>query len=331
MIMSETQQAITALDTLVKQNGALIEENAQSKVALQQTYAYLKTKGAIMPEDKNFANLPATVAQIVDAHTQAPLSAMTVPNSATYTDIDLSNINYIGTLFNLNGWTYMESFKAPYSTTLTNIVGMCRNCSRVKYADLSRLADAPLTNISNLFWSASALLEIDLSMLNTAAVTTFSRVFTSCSSLKKANLRGLNFNNAGNYGFEEFFYNCGNLEWVNLLGTVATGVTRNTYNGTQPGPTYPNCPTFVGDATYEEVKNGNLKIMEGLGTSIEANYTIVVGGLDTNKASRLAMINGVADVSSSSYTLALQMKTSDMSAEDLAIATNKGWSITSLG
>lgn len=299
---------------------------------VSDTYDFLESRGAVMPEDKTIENIPSTVSQIVDAHTMIPFTALTLPNDAEHTVFDLSNMNYLGTtVYTGHKTSYIKSFTCFYSTTMTGLNGFLQSAT-IEYADFSRLSDnRVITSFLNFAWNSTQLKEIDLSMIYTENITTYSRFFENCTALRKVNLQGFNFSITTSYGFENIFRNCGNLTWVNLLNTKATNATRDTYNGSVSGPTNVNATTFVGDTTYDEVKNQNLKIMEGVGTNINANYTIVVGGLNTNKASRLAMINGVADVTSSSYTLTLQMKTSDMSAEDLAIATNKGWSISSLG
>jgi hypothetical protein len=100
----------------------------------------------------------------------------------------------------------------------------------------------------------------------------------------------------------------------------------DTSNATIVGAMFRGCSslqTLIGGRTIEEVISNNISALNGLKINIILSSTIL------DRASLRALINGLADLTGSTsqkLTLGSTLK-AKLTAEDIAIATSKNWTI----
>ena len=134
---------------------------------------------------------------------------------------------------------------------------------------------------------------IDLSDWDTINLTTTLNAFSR-----------ININNTGYIYIDIKGWKAGSLTAANMFGS------------------YANFHSLVGRTTLEDVVKDDIKILEGLKISISINHTFD----NLNAASLRALINGLAEVETT-QTLTLGSLKTKLTEEDIAIATNKGWTI----
>lgn len=129
-------------------------------------------------------------------------------------------------------------------------------------------------------------------------------MFSYCKAL--TSIKG-EINSSSNTNFQYIFYNCNNLRTIPALDCTSNTSTSSSYNSP------------VGNCT-------SLRTFGGL---IGMNKSFYCSGSDVlSYESLLNVLNGLADgVSGQTLTLN-EVLVNLLSDEDIAIATNKGWSVS---
>lgn len=136
-------------------------------------------------------------------------------------------------------------------------------------------------------------------------------------------MRGWDFSNVQKTSFRTIAYNLqtrNGTRVINLLGTKKTDQNIDAY-------TFTYVKSLVGDTSIDDIINNDLKVLEGH----RGNCTISnnAEGL-VDRASLRAFINGLADLTGGAtntikmYYLSLR----NLTTEDIAVATEKNWTIT---
>ena len=226
------------------------------------------------------------------------------------------------------------------------VMGSCfNNNTQVKYLDLSNWNTSNLNNMSQMFYGASNLVSLNISNWNTSKVTQystifrgctklkeiigiedidvsknaiFSQFFQSCSSLKKLDLTKWDLSSATNCWY---MFNASGFQWLDLTGWEVPKVTdcANMFNSCG------SLETLVGGRTVEEVIENNLYILKDLSAPTQITTSNKI-----DRASLRALINGLKDLTgqtAKTLTLSATLK-AKLTEEDIAIATNKNWTIS---
>ena len=234
--------------------------------------------------------------------------------------IDTSNVTDMGNMF--------KNCSALQSVDLTNfntsnvkdmgwIFDTCRSLQSV--GDLSNWDISNLTNMNAMFYRCSSLQSLgDLSNWDTSKVTSMNGVFSGCSSLQTLDVSGWETSKVTNVG--SMFYDCKSLQTLDLSNWDTSNVTNINYMFID----CKNLTTLIGGRTIDEVISNNISALNGLKITAVLGFTII------DRASLRALINGLADLSStSSQTLSLgSTLTAKLTEEDIAIATAKNWTIS---
>lgn len=177
--------------------------------------------------------------------------------------------------------------------------------------DYSKIKDC-----NNFIYQCPNLKKVILKGTNFKSATTFNRAIYNCD-----NLELLDLENAFTENVIDFYYAFGNnpkLVYINLVGVSAKSATNINYIFTYNR----KLETLVGNYTIDDVINNNLTILDGLKINVSVNASSLL-----NRASLRALINGLAEVETTqTLTLGATLK-AKLTEEDIAIATNKGWSI----
>lgn len=169
------------------------------------------------------------------------------------------------------------------------------------YFDLTSLNAKPTNitrmlqgiNLPRLDGGARRSIYIDLSDWDTTNLTTVLNAFSR-----------INVNNSGYVYIDIKGWKAGSLTNANMFGS------------------YANFNSLVGRTSLEDVIKDDVKILEGLKVSI----SIIHNYDNLNTASLRALINGLAEVETT-QTLTLGSLKAKLTEEDIAIATNKNWTI----
>lgn len=191
--------------------------------------------------------------------------------------------------------------------------------------DLSNFDISLVNDLSYMFYGCSNLISLDLSNFDTSSVTTMNNTFRNCSKITELDLSNFDTRNLTNLYFA--FYSCSKMISLDLSSFDASKV---------------NNPTEFLNYCYDLV---NLKFVKNLGkgytqqTSNYYNYSVVLNQSNNlsydslmNVINNLYDLNLTYDVANGGtlYTQQLKIGSKNMTKltdEEIAIATNKGWSI----
>ncbi len=251
--------------------------------------------------------------------------------------VDWSAIGYSGTPQSvIDGYNYAKQIYDNWDSSQTDL-------SR-KYEDNKSLIIMPLvdtlnaTNFGNMFSNCSALTYVPL--LNTSKATYVGYMFSNCTALTKA--PQLNLEKADTLSY--MFNNCNALTYVPSLNTLKAQAINNMFN---------NCSalTDVGLIEAEKVNQiqavfNNCKELTNFGgfKNLGANYLTNKSENYYNYAlylsactnlthdSLMNVINNLYDIATKGcqpQQLVLgNTNLAKLTAEEIAIATNKGWTVS---
>lgn len=143
-------------------------------------------------------------------------------------------------------------------------------------------------------------------------------VFRSFTNGGSSVLKKLYFKDAELYGSFTYF-RASNIEKFDFSGLR---VISANVSFLQSG-TYKSIISFIGDHTLQEVLNGDIVALSGISNSFS------LAGSNADRASYLAIIKGLADMTGKkAQTFSIgATNLAKLTAEDIAIATNKNWNI----
>jgi hypothetical protein len=203
-------------------------------------------------------------------------------------------------------------------TTFTN---MFSSCSSLQTIPLLNTANG--TNFSSMFGSCSSLQTIPL--INTANGTTFNSMFNSCSSLQTIPL----LNTANGTNFNSMFSSCQSLQTIPLI---------NTANGTTFTSMFGSCQSL---RTIPALSVNGVTLTGNWGTGIFTScvslqkcsltpikFTTSFSNCFLGKDELVEIFNNLITTTGQTITITGNKGASLLSAEERAIATGKGWTIS---
>ena len=277
-------------------------------------------------------------------------------------DVNIAGI--VGTLesggsadFEINDSSYLF-YGGARLNYLNEILALCKNVISMKSMfhgckfttiDLKDFDTSQTTDMNSLFNNCSNLKEIDLTDWDISNVTTFNNTFNGCINLETINLSNLNANSL--IDTERMFTSCNKLKTINFTGFTASLLTSM-------ASMFMTCQSIVTldlsgfDVSKVENVNStfvymgkleNLTFMKNLGkgfTRKSNNYSYykIDFSQSTNLTheSLMSIINNLYDLNltydvangGTLYTQQLIIGATNISkltADEIAIATNKGW------
>ena len=207
------------------------------------------------------------------------------------------------------------------TSNVTVMSGMFTNCSSLTSIPL--LDTSKATNMSNLFNGCFSLTSIPL--LDTSKVTSMISMFHSCSSLTYIPL--LNTSNVKN--MNSIFYNCSSLNSISALDTSNVTNMISMFFNCSSLTSIPLLDTSKVTSMNNMLRGcGSVKYLGGfknLSISISAYFLDQCPNLTVE--SLMNVINNLATVSGKTLRFGAT-NLSKLTAEQKAIATNKGWTLT---
>lgn len=201
--------------------------------------------------------------------------------------------------------------------TANDIRDMFRSCTNLESVDVSKFDTSKMKSLEAVFFGCNNLKIIDVKNWDTKMVTNLHYTFNGCQSVKILDVSRWDVSNVTR--MESLFYNCLELEMLDLTMWNVTNSTNADYM-------FGLCrklQSLIGNRTIDDVLANNIGALNGLKVSLSLSYTIL------DRASLRAVINGLADrTGQTTKTLTLNPKLrAKLTEEDIAIATNKNWTI----
>lgn len=203
------------------------------------------------------------------------------------------------------------------------------------------------TNLSSLFSSCLNLKELDISSWNTSKVTGMRNMFSNCSSLTSVNLSCFDFSNIGSNVLNDFnslesmFFLCKSL--TSIIWPEEVFLNKNGKSICSMQLMFYGCSSLT-SVELSSFNTSNVTNMADMlsacskltnvtwGNNWASNSAITsfsVSSCPLSHDSCLDLFNKLA-TKSSNATLELSTTTKGyMSEEEIAIATNKGWTVSS--
>ena len=213
------------------------------------------------------------------------------------------------------------------TTKVTNMAHMFSKCSNLTELDVSNFDTTQVTNMSYMFANCSNLTELDVSSFDTKQVTNMSYMFSACLRLTELNLSNFDTSQVTNMSY--MFGSCNNLTELNLSSFDISKVSNITYM-------FSNCKALTNLNSFKNLGKGytrasnnysNYKLTLSSSTNLthDSLIDILIDGLyDLNLTYDVA--NG-----GTLYTQSLTLGSTNLAkltAEEIAIATAKGWTVS---
>ena len=210
-----------------------------------------------------------------------------------YFELDCKNLSLgEGPFFNGATFSNLKGPRLINTTSLTDTISMYTNTN---ITEPYLFDTSNVTNMSCMFCNCHSLVSIP--QLNTSNVTDMSSMFVGCSSL--VSIPELDTSNVTNMSY--MFDGCSKLETIPLLDTSNVAYSDNMFR-----------------ACY---KLANIGGFQGLKVSISMNYSYYI--------TRESMLNIFNTIGEARETITIRKDVADrLTDEDIAIATNKGWTIS---
>ena len=192
------------------------------------------------------------------------------------------------------------------TSNVTNMGWMFNSCTSLTSLDLSSWNTSNVTNMSYMFNSCTSLTSLDLSSFNTSNVTSMSSMFQDCTSLTSLDLSSFNTSNVTS--MYTMFMACTSLTSLDLS-------SFNTSNVTSMSSVFHNCRKLT-NVTW--------------GNNWASNSKVTKFSIDNVKISHESCLDLLNKLATRDNSPTLQLSTTTkgyMSEEEIAIATNKGWTV----
>lgn len=317
------------------------EQIQRLRDVLVTCYKAIKEKGGSIPEEgeRNMTNLPAAVLSIPQTHgvltdLEVTANGVYVPEegadgfSKVTARFDTSRLPKVKVLsfqvtndcINEDGRWGGESLID--TSECVSFMNTFLNCTNLEKLDVSNWNVSNITTLQNMFQGCLKLKYLNLKNWDTQKVTTINSAFSNCYELISIN-GSIDLSNVTVSRYA--FMNCYKLETLDLTNWDAS-------KDTDMRQLFMNCgslTSIVGNRTYDDVVANNITCMSGYIPHYEPYFYQTI----LDHASLRALINGLADVNNmpaeSRPTLNLGTTLmAKLTEEDIAIAVNKGWSIS---
>ena len=215
---------------------------------------------------------------------------------------DTSNVTNMGDMFQYcTKLTSIEGIGEWDTSEVKDMANMFRDCRGLMSLDLSGWDTSEVKDMSYMFRSCINLTSLDLSGWKTYNVTDMNNMFIACSNLINLDVSGFDTSKVTNMSY--MFQNCNGLTSLDLSGWDTGKVTNmsNMFSG---------CSGLT-----------SLDSMMNISTSLSLSDTIL------DVSSLLDVIDNLATLTSTKTLTLGTVLLAKLTAEQIAVATNKGWTV----
>lgn len=186
------------------------------------------------------------------------------------------------------------------TSQVINMQGMFDGCSKLTSLNISNWNTSKVTNMSNMFSNCKILTKLDLRNFNTSNVTNLSQMVRYCEELEELDMSSFDCSKVTNV--VNMFVKCSKLEILSFGNNLGKGYTTKTSNYSNYGLNLSPCVILTHDSLMDVIN----KLYD-----LNLTYDVANGG--------------------TLYTQKLTLGATNMAkltAEEIAIATNKGWVVS---
>ena len=253
------------------------------------------------------------------------------------TSIDLTNVNtsnvtnmsaMFGECSNLTSLD-VSNFDTSNVTSMASMFSYCTNLTSL---DVSNFDTSNVTDMTLMFSDCPNLTSLDVSNFDTSNVTSMIYMFSYCTNLTSLDVSNFDTSNVTNMTL--MFSYCPNLTSLDVSNFDTSNVTSMIYmfySDSELTDLYMNFDvrSIKDDIyNYDDIFFGCHKLTNVIGKFEGTEYNLDLSFSPLTPDSAMVFINGLATVTET-RTLKLSATTYDsLTAEQIAIATAKGWTVT---
>lgn len=195
----------------------------------------------------------------------------------------------------------IEEINKLDTSEVTSMKAMFYACSILKNIVLTNFNTSKVKNMYDMFHNCTKVENIDLSSFNTSNVTEIDNMFNSCVILANLDLSGFDMSKV--IRIYHIFYNCKNLTNLKSFKNLGKGYIQKTSSYAYYTLELNECVNLTHESLIDVITNGLY--------DLNLTYDVVNGGtLYTQK-----LILGTTNLAK-------------LTAEEIAIATAKGWTVS---
>ena len=292
----------------------------ETKQAIKQA---IIDKGVDVADDTVFADYPGKIESIVTEGGNPYYEYLW--NASTGDGTDYSY------LFNRKSFTELD-VSGLDTNKARNMEYMFNGCGLLTELDVSNFNTGNVTNMRYMFWNCSKLVELDVSNFNTGNVTDLSFMFCYCEKVKELDVS--NFDTTKSTSLASMFQNCYELTSIKGINNfnVSKAVTIQSVFGNCRALTSLDVSNWdVGHLTasyYFESAFNNCTSLVDFYPPQNINAPMSVEKSTSLSHDSLIRILNNLMTQTSTKTLTLgSTNLAKLTAEEIAIATNKGWTV----
>jgi len=219
--------------------------------------------------------------------------------------------------------SYINSLNLPYVTTLESAFTENRALTGIG----SLITGPNLTNCSRMFYNCMALTSIPV--FNMSKVTTTENMFYYCTNLPTVQLTLPSVTSTSS-----MFYNCTSLATASILNTVKLTIARYMFqNCSNLTEVTMDVANITNNYAYNNSSSSFYYIFYGCSNLEQVHFRNIKASLDisySTKFTREALLEIIGNLVNIGASRTLHMGATNLAkltAEDIAIATAKGWTL----
>ena len=267
-------------------------------------------------------------------------------------DVDTGAVTNMGSMFgfcyslqslDMSGWD---------TSVVTGMSSMFYNCYSLQSLDVSGWDTGAVTGMNNMFSGCYSLQELDVSGWDTGAVTSMNSMFNGCYSLQELDVSG--WDTGAVTSMSSMFNGCYSLQSLDMSGwdtSVVTGMSSMFYNcyslqsldvsGWDTGAVTGMNNMFSGCYSLQSLDAEEIDISRLANNTPDLNlanlvtlYPLIIStNQNFNTATKLSVdsliriVNSLPTVTSTRTLTLGQPNRLKLTAEEIAVATEKGWTV----
>ena len=298
---------------------AISNELNTLKANILSAYTMIQNKGGTIPANKNTQNLSNAINTIqgggsgtdyfVDSISSNNYKAIKLIKSIPPITVG-NNVTSMQELF--SNCSSLNTISLLDTSKVTNMTGMFRAC--ISLTTVPLLDTSKVTKMQEMFLECSSLTTIPL--LDTSSVTNMQSMFSGCTALTTIPL--LDTSSVTN--MQEMFKTCTSLTTIPLLDTSSIINIWRIFN---------NCSNIENIGGFQNLGNAYSKTASANTYQYELSLSKLT---KLTHGSLMNVINNLYDIATKGCKAQkLTLGTDNMAkltAEEIAIATNKGWTVS---
>jgi len=212
--------------------------------------------------------------------------------------------------------SYVERFDIKTIGSATNLTSLFQNCFSLQ--SITWFNTQNVTNMNSMFFDCNSLRTIPL--LDTSSVAGMAQMFRNCFTIQSIPLLDTSSANT----MSSMLFGCSSLQSIPLLNTSLVQNMSNVFQNCSSLNSLPNLNTT--SVTNQSNQFNSCNSLNR--TNIVNRQSVSFSNCQLSRDAIVEIFNNLATVTSATITITGNWGVTALSAADLLIATNKGWTVT---